>query len=193
MGYALDLQILNGSGSSNQVTGLLNQFDLVLEPGTVFAANDAKDVINWALSKQLGYGSLDGIYARTESDLRMLIGQATYNIMRSVYRSNNADDQDGVDILRGQGVALRESFQIPAPSKLTFSSKSTAASKNHQKLLVNAEPMAAVAPVWQGITMIRDPYSEAGKGQVILTANMMFDLVMRRKDGWKLYGIRTET
>ena len=192
MGYALDLQILGGNGTAPNVTGLLNQFPFLLQPGDVFASNDAKTVINWQLSKQLGYGSLDGIHARTEGDVRLLVGQATYDLMRSVYRSNNADDQDGIDILRNQGVAIRQSYQIPAPAVIQFQTKSANSSKKHQACLMNAEPMAAVAPVWQGITMIRDPYSNAGKGQVVLTANMMFDLVMRRKDGWKKYGIRTE-
>ena len=193
MGYQMDLQILNGSGSSNQVTGLLNAIPLTLEPGATFATNDSNKVPDWGLAKQLGYGSLDGIHARTESDLRMLMGQAVYNILRAVYRGTTADNEDGVEVLRRQGVALRQSFQIPAPSKLTISPKNTAASKNHQKLLVNAEPGAAVAPVWQGITMIRDPYSNAGKGQVVLTANMMFDMILRRTDGWKNYAIRTAT
>ena len=42
-----------------------------------------------------------------------------------------------------------------------------------------------MVPVWQGITMIRDPYTDAGKAQVVLTAHMLFDFVFRRKDGWK--------
>ena len=192
MGYALDLQVLNGNGTAPNITGLLNLLDLVIPPGFTFATNDANKVIDWVLSKQLGYGSLDGIHARTESDVRLMVGQATYAIMRSVYRANNSDDQDGIDILRNQGVPIRQSYQIPAPAKVTFKGKS-ASSKFHQKCLMNSEPMAAVAPVWQGITMIRDPYTNAGKGQVVLTANMMFDLVMRRTDGWKLYGIRTQS
>lgn len=40
--------------------------------------------------------------------------------------------------------------------------------------------------------MIRDPYINAGEGQVILTANMLFGMVTRRTDGWRKYGIRTE-
>ena len=58
---------------------------------------------------------------------------------------------------------------------------------------MNAEPGAAVAPVWQGITMIRDPYTEAGEGRIQLTAHMLFDFVMRRTDGWEHYWIRTES
>jgi len=192
MGYALDLQVLNGDGTGANVTGLLNQFPLELQPGTTFSTNDSSNVLNWQLAKQLGYGSLDGIYSTTEADIRCLVGQDTYNIMRSVYRTNNSDDEDGADILRRSGAPLRLSFQIPASGKLRFAGKSANTSKNHQKLLINSEPRAAVAPVWQGVTMIRDPYTNAGKGQIVLTANMMFDLVMRRKDGWKLYGIRTE-
>ena len=190
MGYQMDLQVLNGTGANNQVTGLINQLPLSLEPGTVFAANDAKDVISWALAKQLGYGSLDGQYIRSEAMIRLLTGKATYELMRTLYRSDD-DARDGVDVLMGMGVGLRESFQIAAPGKLTFPSKQ-ASSKNHQRMILNGEPGAAVVPVWQGITMIRDPYTNAKGAQIILTAHMLFDFVMRRKDGWRQYGIRTE-
>ena len=67
MGYQMDRQVLLGTGASNQVTGLINQLDLVLPPGNTFATNDANAVINWATAKQLGYGPLDGRYIRGRS------------------------------------------------------------------------------------------------------------------------------
>lgn len=190
MGWQLDTEILLGDGKNNRVTGLLAQLDLTKPPGV--AAGKEGVVPTWVLAKQMGYGALDGLHARTESDLRMLMGKETYDHLRTLYRGANADNTDGIGVLRGQGVPLSESFQIPDPAVATFKGENAASTKKVQDLLVNMEPAAAVAPVWQGITIIRDPYSNAGEGQVILTANMLFGMTMRRKDGWRKWGIRTE-
>jgi len=195
MGYQMDLQVLLGTGQNNQVTGILAQLPFSLQPGTEFAQNDSNEVLNWPLSKQLAYGSTDGRYIRTEADVRLLVGVTTYNLMREVYlESNNQirDDQDGAMAFTSQGASLRKGYHIPAPSKITFPTKQ-AASKNHQAAILAGEVAAAVAPVWQGITMIRDPYTEAKGGQIVMTAHMLFDFVMRRKDGWRKYGIRVQT
>ena len=126
-------------------------------------------------------------------DVRLLMGKATTDLMQTLYRgSNAADNQDGLQVARAAGAAITSSYQIPAPAKVTFKGKA-ASSKLHQRAILNGEPGAAVAPVWQGITMIRDPYSNAKGAQVILTAHMLFDFVMRRKNGWRQYGIRTQS
>lgn len=112
--------------------------------------------------------------------------------MTTVYGSGNAESDDGIGVLRMQGVLVSESFQMPDPAVIRFKGQSADSPKKHQAALINMEPEAAMAPVWQGIDMIRDPYSNAGEGQVILTANMLFGMVMRRTDGWRKYGIGTE-
>lgn len=190
MGWQLDTEILLGDGQNNRVTGLLAQLDLTKPPGV--AAGKEGVVPTWPLAKQMGYGALDGLHARMESDLRMLIGRETYEHLRTLYRDGGNDNSDGIDVLRMQGVPLSESFQIPDPAIVTYKGENAKSTKKVQSLLVNMEPAAAVAPVWQGITIIRDPYTNAGKGQVVLTANMLFGMTMRRKDGWRKWGIRTE-
>ena len=137
---------------------------------------------------------LDGKYARTESDIALLIGGETYSLARTLYRNANAgDSQDAIAAMGALGSRVRRSFQIPAAATATISPKTAKGTKKVQSAIANFEPAAAVAPVWQGITMIRDPYSEAGKAQIVLTAHMMFDFVLRRKDGWRNWAIRTES
>ncbi len=191
MGFQLDSQILLGSGAANQVSGLINQLDLELAPGETFAANDPSAVPDWADFRKIATDGLDGKFSRTEGDIRLLIGGDTYTLARSVYRTD-ASEVDGIAALRALGTAVSRSFQIPAPAVATIKPKNANSTKKVQSAIANSEPGAAVAPVWQGITMIRDPYTEAGKAQVVLTAHMMFDFVMRRKDGWHRYAIRTE-
>lgn len=189
MGFQLDSQILLGSGV--QVTGLVNALDLTLPPGAVFATNDPSKVPDWPAFKAFLTDGLDGKYARTERDIRLLIGGQVYTDARALYRTTQSEE-DALMAMRGLGAAVRRSFLIPAPAVATISPKTANSSKKVQRAIANMEPQAAVAPVWQGITMIRDPYTNAGKAQVVLTAHMMMDFVMRRTDGWRQWAIRTE-
>ena len=192
MGWAFDNQILSGTGADNQVTGLLNALKLEAPPGVAFMTDDVP-LLSWENARKIGTDGLDGKFARTEADVRLLIGGATYSLARTLYRNANAGDaQDAIAAMRALGMAVSRSFLIPAPAVATISPKSKDSTKKVQSAIANMEPGAAVAPVWQGITMIRDPYTEAGKAQIVLTAHMMFDFILRRKDGWKRYAIRTE-
>ena len=179
MGFQLDNQVLNGDGTGANVSGILASLDDEAFPALTGGAKDPVQ-LTWENARQMLYTLLDGKYARTESDVRLLIGDSTYNRLRNVYRSGDASDVDGIDALRAMGAAVRRSFLIPAQSAYLPS-----ATKREQHVVWAAEPMAAVAPVWQGITMIRDPYTNAGKAQIVLTAHMLFDFIFRRKDGWK--------
>lgn len=194
MGFQMDTQILNGTGADNQVSGLLNQLTLTLAPGETFSTNDVNAVLSWASARKILTDGLDGKYARTESDIALLIGGDTYTLARGLYRNANAgDSQDAIAAMTALGSRVRRSFQIPAPAVATISPKTSKSTKKVQSAIANFEPAAAVAPVWQGITMIRDPYTEAGKAQIVLTAHMLFDFILRRKDGWRNWAIRTET
>ena len=186
MGFMMDQQVLNGTGQNNQVAGVIASLDLDLPPGAP-AGRDAP-TLSWANARQIATDGLDGRYARTEGDIRLLIGGETYSKLRTLYRTDESE-VDGMEALRALGTRVRRSFLIPDSGAVTFKGQSNASTKKTQRAIANAEAMAAVAPVWQGITLIRDPYSNAGKGQIVLTAHMLFDFVFRRKDGWHQYGI----
>ena len=192
MGFALDSQILGGDGTGANVSGLLKQLTLEAPPGAAgaFNANDVA-LLNWQGYREIFTMGLDGKYARMESDIRLLIGTDTYNIARNSFRAGNNAERDAIESAAAIGGRSRHSFMLPAPAVATISPKNANSSKKVQSA-IRATENAAVAPVWQGITMIRDPYSAAGKAQVILTAHMLYDFILRRKDGWKRYAIRTE-
>lgn len=193
MGFRMDRQILLGTNASGQVKGLLNSLTRQITPGETFSTDDPSAVPDWNDFRRIAYRGLDGKYARTEADIRLLVGQETYQIAREAFRNANAgDSRDAIFGLRELGATTRQSFIIPDPAVATIPPKTKNSTKKVQSAIVNSEPAAAVAPVWQGITMIRDPYSEASKAQVVITAHMLFDFVMRRTDGWKHYAIRTE-
>ena len=49
----------------------------------------------------------------------------------------------------------------------------------------------AIAPVWRGVEMIRDPYTSASKAQVRLTLIAFFSFKILRETGWQLWKART--
>ena len=50
----------------------------------------------------------------------------------------------------------------------------------------------AVAAVWEGLELIRDPYSGAAKGQVALRAIALWDFAILRADAFKRIRVRVE-
>ena len=180
MGWQMDSQVLLGDGQGANVAGIISSLDDQAFPALAGGAKDPAQ-LTWESAREMLYTLLDGKFARMEGDIRLLVGDSTYQRLRSVYRNGaTASNVDGIDALRAMGSRVRRSFLIPAQSAYL-----TGATKREQHVIWAAEASAAVAPVWQGITMIRDPYTEAAKAQVALTAHMMFDFVFRRKDGWK--------
>lgn len=189
MGFQLDQQVLGGTGADNQVTGILNALSLVNPPGAAKGADSP--ALTWANGRQIATDGLDGKFSRVEGDIRLLLGGDTYTKLRSIYRTNDSE-VDGYAAIMALGTRLRRSFLIPPEGTVQITGTGAAAkdsTKKHQRMVAATEAGAAVAPVWQGITMIRDPYTNAGAAQIVLTAHMMFDFIFRRKDGWHQYAI----
>lgn len=164
MGDQFDEQLINGDGTSPNISGVLAELTDAAAVGSESTWQNYRDVAT---------ENLDGKMARTESDIRILLGLATWKHARSKLNTNQ--DQDGIQAMTSLGASVQNSSRIPAKDGTT----------NDQKAILTFEPSAAVAPVWQGLTIIRDPYTNAHKAQVALTAHMLFGFVFKRKDGWK--------
>lgn len=196
MGFQLDSQILAGTGAAANVSGIFQELAIINPPGTAKGKDSAQ--LTWANGRQIATDGVDGRFARSEGDIRLLIGGETYTKLRSLYRTADSE-VDGIAALRALGTTVRRSFLIPGTDawKATDQIEGTGSAaanstKRHQRAIAASEARAAVAPVWQGITMIRDPYTNAGKAQIVLTAHMLFDFIFRRKDGWHQYAINVD-
>ena len=98
----LDQQAINGS------EGLLN--------GTNLSNNNVSAVTTFALYLSgLLYGRVDGRYARTPGDVRMIVGQGTFTHASGTFKGNNSDEA-GVERLQAQSGGLRVSAHVPAVS-----------------------------------------------------------------------------
>ena len=172
MGDQFDEQIINGNGTSPNISGILNELT---------DATDATNVIDFDTFRLTATNELDGKMANTEASIRMLVGLQTWKKVRGIL---NTDKQlDAIQAYQRLGGRIQNSARLPDMD---------GTSKN-QVAVLTFEPSAAVAPIWQGVTMIRDPYTNAAKAQVALTAHMLFGFAFKRTDGWKEVKFKLES
>ena len=118
------------------------------------------------------YASVDGFFASTEQDVRLLVGSKTLENMSGLYRGNNADDS-AIDSLRRVTGGVRVSPHVAA----------VASSK--QDVIVRRGMRAdAVAAIWDSVTLIPDNITKAGSGEIILTAVALAAFKVTRTDGF---------
>ena len=168
---AMDNQILNGNGTAPNVSGL---FQSLTNPT---AAGSSENTFVQFLAKL--NGGVDGIYARSLADIRALIGVETYATYSALYVSGG--DSDAIDRVQGKAGGLRVSSRIPA------------AASNVQAGLLYRAGMGdghAVAPVWEGVRLIRDEYSDARTGQVSITALMLWNFSVLRTAAYSEISLR---
>ena len=118
------------------------------------------------------YAQIDGRYATSESDIRLLVGSATLQDAAILYRSNNADDS-AVDSLRRVSGGLRVSPHIAA------------ASGNKQDVIVRRGMRDDIhIGLWPGVQIIDDQVTAAAKGEITLTAVLLAAWKVTRAAGF---------
>ena len=141
--------------------------------GTVLANNNVTAVTDFAAYLSgLAYGRVDGTYATTTRDLRALVGAGTYAHMGSVYR-NASVDRNVLDRLNEIMAGVRVSAHVP-----------TVASNKQNAVVRRGSRMDMVAPIWQGVQLIVDPYTQAKAGEIVITAVMLYAVKLLRAAGF---------
>ena len=119
------------------------------------------------------YSQVDGRYADSAASVRMLVNGNTYQHMSGLYRTTNSNENSAETIGRVGG-GLRVSSLMPATA-------STIATAIFARDLVDTH---MVAPTWQGIQIIRDEVTLSAKGQVQITAIMLYAVSILRTEGF---------
>ena len=89
----------------------------------------------------------------------LLLGSAVFSHMGSLYRANSSDLNTERELDMRVG-GLRVSSHVPV----------AVSDKQNGLISLNRSETHAVAPVWQGVTLIPDPVTKAATGQLIVTA-----------------------
>ena len=161
-----DKQGVNGNGTKPNLHGLLQ---LLTDPSA-----PASGAETYARYQAAASSHVDGLYATGPEDVRLLVGPHTGRHMLGVYRANE-DSRTAWDLLTSTYGGVRITRRIADP-----------ASNIQQAIVRRANPgmdRVAVAPVWMGMEIIRDPYTAAPKGQVVITATALVGgVVLLRSD-----------
>lgn len=163
----MDKQVLTGNGDSPNVGGFLAA---VAKGG--LAAASASAVATFATFATALASGVDGKYAATEETVRMLLGVATYHFAAGLFQQRG--EIAATQHVRNSGGGLMASAQIPA----------VAAKKQDGVLSRAAGGLEAVAPVWEGLTLIRDEVTKATEGQIAVTAVALWGFKIIRKDSF---------
>ena len=151
----LDKQILSGTN------GLFTGTNL---PDNAQTTNDTFD----SYLNNLCWNQIDGRYASMPGDLALVVGAATLKDSGATYR-NSSVDRSALDRLMELTSGVRVSAHVPAPTS------------NRQNAVIRRGMSAtATAPVWEGITIIPDEVTQAKKGQLVITAVMLYAMKVLR-------------
>ena len=151
----LDKQILAGTAGLFTGTNLANN------------AVTVDDTFDSYLSN-LCWNQIDGRYASTARDLSMVVGAATLKDLGQTYR-NTSVDRSALDRLMELTSGVRVSAYVPAP-----------ASNRQDVVIKRGMSMTAVAPIWEGISLIPDEVTKAKQGQLVITGVMLYAMKVLR-------------
>ena len=139
--------------------------------GTNLANNNvnAADTFDSYLNN-LVWGQIDGRYASMTSDLAIVVGAETYADLGSTYR-NNSVDRSALDRIMELTGGVRVSAHVPAAAGTP---------KKQNTVIRRGMSSTAVAPTWEGITIIPDEVTKASAGQIVITAVMLYAVKVLR-------------
>ena len=132
--------------------------------GTKLANHNVAAVTTYAnYRSELGYGRVDGTFAGSVGDLRIVMGASTYGHAAGVFRSANAGDRAALEDLMSVTGGVKVSAHVPA---------ATGAHKQECVIRLGSR-RDMVAAIWEGVTLIPDEITKAANGQIVVTAVML--------------------
>lgn len=177
MTQAMDNAIVNGNGTSPNVAGFLGGADGALGAGSD-QAGGVQDFGEFIAGLA---GQVDGLYAYRLGDVTALVAPTIYRLMAAAFANAGKGDVSAASYLEMNAGGLRASGHI----------SDTAASKKHSAIYAKGPMVAAVAPVWEGLTLIRDEITQARKGQIAVTAVMLYSFKVIRTAQYRRALIQT--
>ena len=166
-------QALNG-GLEEKLDGKLIAGTEGLLTGTNLPNHAAAAVTSFATYlSAFGYSRVDGRFAAALSDVRAVVGSATYAHAGDQYRSTNAD-YSALDALDKKTGGVRVSAHVPA------------ASENKQNALIRLgmHDRAVLQVLWDGVTLVPDEITKAKSGEVAITAILLVATKILRADSF---------
>ena len=156
----LDKQILTGSEGLLTGTKLPNH-------------NSSAEASYSHYRSELAYGRVDGTFAASVGDLKIVMGAFTYGHCAAAFRSTNAGDRAALEDLMQVTGGIKVSAHIP-----------NVTSKKQECVIRLGARRDMVAPVWEGVSLIPDEITKAANGQIVVTAIMLYAVKILRSGGF---------
>lgn len=172
MSDAMDDQVINGDGTAPEVSGFLNELTAPADPTAV---------TTWANYYKTFSDEIDGINAYMISDVIALLGSETFSYAETLFRTGATDNgprASAADYVRSRLGMYTVSSRIPA-----------AASNIQTNILaLTSYPGEnAVCPVWRGISLLRDPYTNSQADRTVLSVTAYWNFKIIRETGYALW------
>ena len=165
----LDQQAINGS------SGLLN--------GTNLSNNNVTAITSFVqYLDRLLYGRVDGRYARSPGDVRILVGSPVFTHLSTIYKSSESDET-GSERLAEKSGGLIVSAHVPGVSN----------KRQNTLMRLGMAPGAAVQPTWNAVSILVDPFSKAVQGEVVVHATVMANFAVLQSGQWHKQQVQTST
>ena len=155
----LDRQVIRGTNGLLTGTNLANHNVNALSTFASYMANFA-------------YGRVDGTWASMTSELRTVVGAATYAHQGAQYR-NNSVDRNVLDRLMEITGGIKVSAHVPA-----------VANNKQNSIIRLGMRRDMIACLWQGISLIPDEITKADTGEIVITAVMLHAVKILRTGGF---------
>lgn len=166
----MDNIVLNG-----EADGPDGLHDVIDDPAAAGAAVPTR-----AKAVKLATEGVDGLYARNLREVRTLLGDESYRVIASLF--TDQAETSAADYLLTNSGGLAASALMP-----------DAKNNVQQGVIARVGVMGnAVAAVWDmaAMTIVRDEYTRANRGEVRLQLNMLWDFRVLRSDGFKRINVR---
>ena len=161
----MDAQVIAGNGTAPNVNGLTNALTAPADPSNVFTWVDAVRAVA---------SQVDGKFASTPAQVRTLVPPGLYSAL-AVSLHATASVSAAARYIESISGGIRVSANLPA-----------LASNIGTALISKTALPGSVAPVWEGLSLIRDPYTGAASGQVSLTAVSLWNFRVIRSAAYSL-------
>ena len=159
-----DKAVFNGNGASPNVSGFL---DTASDDAALTAPDDPTAVAAFAAYASARAKLVDGRHAMSADSVRVVCGAQTYSHASELYQA-------------GSGASAIEKFNprvsahIPAPAS------------NIQTAVASRSVGRAVSVMWASIALIRDIYTGASKGEIVITATALWNFAILDAAGFSL-------
>ena len=174
MSDKMDEAVINGDSQLVTTGGLIGGAG---EDLTVANTSHLTGTAQFTNNRKTFIDLLDGQYAATHADLRIGVSAYYYNHLCNTLTSD--ETMDVAQSLHEKGIRWKASKHV--------GDNSTPSNGDSLGLvhLKRGGTNAAIAAIWPTISLIRDIYTQAAKGQVRLTANMLWNFAMIRDSNFK--------